>query len=229
MSESTTDVQAPEAEIAAIEKAVGTEADKTEQTEEKGAFDALAEKKGFKSVDDLVTAYENLESKMNPTMNELRELKEMVKSIQDQNKPEQKDPFDDLPEEQREAVGLLEQLLDRQLNKKLSPILKKFEVEEASAQIKAIRAKFPEAGDNEIEQAIVFMEKYKDMSLEQAVKLASFDRAVSSARKGTEKKQQMKKTFTESATSARTGDDTDYSKMTLEELEDVLGVPKNRR
>lgn len=231
MSESTTGVQAPspEQEIAEIEKAVSTKADETEQTEEVNAFEALAEKKGFKSVDDLVSAYENLESKMNPTMKELKELKEMVKGIQESNKPAMKDPFDDLPEEQREAMDLLGKLLDRQLNSKLSPILKKFEVDEASAQIQGIRKQYPGINDGEIEAAIAMMEKYPKMELSDAIKITSYDRAVSSAKKTTEKTQQKKSTFTESASTARTGDTVDYSKMTLKELESMLEVPEYAR
>lgn len=236
MSDSTIDAQAPTpaSEIAEIEKAVSAETESAKQTEvaeggELSNLDSLLEKKGFGSVDDLADAYTNLESKMNPTMKELKELKEMVKGIQESSKPEVKDPFDDLPQEQREAMDLLNQLLDRQLNTKLSPILKKFEVDEASAEINEVRGQFPGISDVELETAISTMEKYPSMTLGDAVKLASYDRATSSARKRTEKTQKKKATFTESATSARTGDSTDYSKMSLEELESMLDIPSHLR
>lgn len=232
MNDSITNTQAPtpESEIAEIEKAVGVAADSAEPTgdQEPSAFDKLAGKKGFKSVDDLVDAYSNLESKMNPTMKELKELKSMVKDIQAANKPEEKDPLNDLPQEQREAMDLLEKLLDKQLKAKLSPLLNKLEVEEASNKIKAVKKQFPDVEEAELEQAISMMEKYPNMSLEDAVKLSSYDRATTAVRKRTESTQQAKRAFTESASSARTGD-TDYSKLTMSELEEMLEIPKNAR
>lgn len=232
MSDPTIDAQAPtpEQEIAQIEKAVGAETESAEQTEvqEPSAFDKLAGKKGFKSVDDLVGAYESLESKMNPTMKELKELKGMVKDIQESNKPVKEDPYANLPKEQQEALDLLGSLLDQKLKTKLSPLLKKLEVEEASKQIQTIRKQFPGVDDGEIEQAISIMEKYPKMALEDAVKLSSYDRATSVARKKTETAQKTKRAFTESATSAKTGD-TDYSKLTISELEEMLNIPAHAR
>jgi hypothetical protein len=70
------------------------------------------------------------------------------------------------------------------------------------------------------------------MALEEAVKIASYERASAAATassKRTEADRQNKRAFAESASSARSGDDTDYSKMTLEELEEVLSVPTNAR
>jgi hypothetical protein len=229
MTDSTIEEQAPEKAIADIEKAISSETEEAKQTEEKSVFETLAEKKGFKSADDLATAYENLESKMNPTVSELKELKEMVRGIQESNKPAEEDPFADLPEEQKEAVGLLEKLLDKQLKTKLSPLLKKLEVEEASKKISEVRKQFPDTSDAEIESALSLMEKYPKMDISDAMKITSYERAVSSARKRTEKKQQTKKSFTESASTARAGDDTDYSKLSLKDLEDLLEIPTGRR
>ena len=238
MSDSTIEAQAPtpEQEIAQIEKAVGAETESAKPTEEakeeKSPFDELAEKKNFESVDDLVDAYKNLESRMNPTMKELKDLRGMVEDIKESTKPETADPYADLPQEQREAMDLLNSLLDRQLESKLSPLLKRVEVEEASKHIESVRKSFPETSDAEIDQAINIMEDNPSMSLENAVKLASYDRVkknVSASSKRTETERKNKRAFSESASSARTGDDTDYSKMTMSELEEVLGVPDSAR
>ena len=221
----------PAAEVAEIEKAQKAETESTKPTgseQEPSAFDKLAGKKGFKSVDDLVSAYSNLESTMNPTRKELRELKEMVKGIQDSTKPAEADPFSDLPKEQQEAMGLLNQLLDTQLKSKLSPLLQKLEVEEASKNIDKVRQQYPGLEDAELEQAMSVMEKYPKMSLDEAVKITSYDRATTSTRKATEKKTETKRAFTESAASARVGD-TDYSKLTLKELEEMLDIPSSHR
>jgi tRNA C32,U32 (ribose-2'-O)-methylase TrmJ len=238
MSDSTIESQAPtpEQEIAQIEKAIGDKTESAKPTEEqeqvKTAFDELAEVKNFKSVDDLVDAYKNLESKMNPTMKELKDLRVMVESIQESTKPEVRDPFEDLPQEQREAIGLLDKLLDRQLNTKLSPLLKKAEVEEAKQKITTVRKQFPGVNDEELNQAISIMEKYPQMELEEAVKIASYDRAsrsASASSKRTETEMQNKRAFAESASTARQGDDTNYSKMNLKELEEILNIPSNAR
>jgi tRNA C32,U32 (ribose-2'-O)-methylase TrmJ len=238
MSDSTIDAQAPTPanEIAEIEKAVGAETESAKQTEEqeqvKSAFDELAEIKNFDSVDDLVDAYKNLESKMNPTMQELKELRGMVEKIQESTKPEEKDPFDDLPKEQREAVGVLQQLLDRELNKKLSPLLQRAKVDEASQRIAKIKKQFPEISNNELDQAINLMERNPQIELSQAVKIINYDRLskkVNASSRRTEKEQQNKRAFAESASNARRGDDTDYSKMTIEELEEVLSIPASAR
>ena len=238
MIDSTIKAQAPTPadEIAEIEKAVGVETEEAKQTTEtkveKSAFERLAEKKNFGSADDLAVAYENLESVMNPTRKELSELKEMVKGIQEQNKPVEVDPFADLPKEQRDAMDLLDKLLDRQLNKKLSPLLQKVEVDKASNRIAEVRKQFPEVKDNELNQALVIMKDYPKMSLKDAVKLASYDRATTKAKtnlKRTETSQKNKRAFSESASTARQGDDTDYSKMTMSELEEILNVHKSMR
>lgn len=229
MSDLTIDAQAPEAEIANIANEVEEKAIGAETKSEVSAFDELAGKKGFGSVDELVDAYTNLESKMNPTMQELKELKGMVKSIQETNKPEEKDPYVDLPKEQQDAINLLNGLLEKQLSSKLSPLLKKLEVEEAAGRIKSVRAKFPGVSDGELDSAITIMEKYPEMQLAEAVKIASYDRATQEAKKRTERRSKTRSSFTESASSARTGEDVDYSKMTISELESMLDVPSSRR
>lgn len=228
MSDATTNAQAssPEAEL---EQALSAEAESSEsESQEQSAFEKLAQKKGFSSADDLAQAYENLEKNLAPTKNELKELRQMVKSIQESTAKPEEDPFSDLPDEQKEAISLLETLLERKLGDKLSPIIKKFEIDEASENINAVRKQYPGISDAEIDQAISLMEKYPNMPLDDAVKITSYDQVASRAKKN-QKQSSKKRTFTESATSASGSDSTDYSKLTLSELEDLLEVPKSAR
>ena len=165
-------------------------------------------------------------------MKEIKELRTMVESIQNSTKPEEKDPYADLPQEQREAIDLLDSLLDRQLNKKLSPLLKRVEVEEAGKKLDAVKKQFPGVNDAELNNALDLMEKNSTLALEDAVKIASWNRVKregSANSKRTEKDQKNKRAFSESAANARTGDDTDYSKMTAKELEEILNVPAHLR
>jgi len=63
------------------------------------------------------------------------------------------------------------------------------------------------------------------MELSEAVKLVSFDKTYQKATSLSKKAastQQNRKAFAESASEARQGDELDYSKMTLEELEKII-------
>jgi len=233
MSKSTTDGNAsaettPEVEIAKIEQAQASEADKAGQpdkTQEQSAFEKLAADKGFSSVDDLVESYRNLESKLAPQSRELKELKKMVQKIQESTTPKEEDPFSDLPQEQKEAISLLEKIVARQLDKRLSPLVQQAEVEQAKSKIQAVKQTYPDISDAEIESALDVMEKYPRMELSEAVKLVSFDKTYQKATSLSKKAastQQNRKAFAESASEARQGDELDYSKMTLEELEKII-------
>lgn len=218
----------PEVEIAQIEQAQSSEAGKAEQpdkTQEQSAFEKLAADKGFSSVDDLVDSYKNLESKLAPQSRELKELKSMVQKIQESTAPKEEDPFSDLPQEQKDAISLLEKIVARQLDQRLSPLVQQAEVEQAKSKIQAVKQTYPDIGDAEIESALDVMEKYPRMELSEAVKLVSFDKTYQKATNLSKKAastQQNRKAFAESASEARQGDDLDYSKMTLEELEKII-------
>lgn len=233
MSDSTTNdnasvEQTPQQEIAEIEKAQASAAEEAnDQTDDQkpSAFDQLAEKKGFNSVDDLVSAYENLESKMAPQSKELKDLRSMVEEIKKSTVKPEKSPFDDLPEEQREAMDLLGKLLDQRLEQRLSPLLKKAEVEEASSKISGVRKQYPDVTDGEFESAFSMMEKFPKMELGEAIKIASYDRVykgMTSTNKKTVINQQNKRAFAEGASGAKSNDNVDYSKMSLEELEKII-------
>jgi len=218
----------PEVEIAEIEQAQASEAGKAEQpdkTQEQSAFEKLAADKGFSSVDDLVDSYRNLESKLAPQSRELKELKSMVQKIQESTAPKEEDPFSDLPQEQKEAISLLEKIVARQLDQRLSPLVQQAEVDQAKSKIQAVKQTYPEISDVDIESALDVMEKYPRMELSEAVKLVSFDKTYQKAANLSKKAastQQNRKAFAESASEARQGDELDYSKMTLEELEKII-------
>jgi len=229
MSEPTTNDNAsikvtPEQEIAQIEQAMESEAGNDKPgTEAKtpSEFEQLAAKKGWNNPDELAKAYQELESKLTPQSRELKELKEMVKEIQKSTAKPEIDPLDELPDDQKEALSLIERIIE----KKLSPLLKRAEVEDAGKEIEGIKKQFPGSTDSEVEQAISLMEKYKSMPLGDAMKLVTYEKAKTNAL-ASEKKAAMNKqnnrAFAESASDARKSGDTDYSKMTLEELESIL-------
>jgi tRNA C32,U32 (ribose-2'-O)-methylase TrmJ len=172
-----------------------------------------------------VESYRNLESKLAPQSRELKELKKMVQKIQESTTPKEEDPFSDLPQEQKEAISLLEKIVARQLDKRLSPLVQQAEVEQAKSKIQAVKQTYPDISDAEIESALDVMEKYPRMELSEAVKLVSFDKTYQKATSLSKKAastQQNRKAFAESASEARQGDELDYSKMTLEELEKII-------
>lgn len=219
----------PDQEISEIEQAQASEAgevkqpDKTES--ELSAFDKLAQEKGFKSADALAESYKQLENKLAPQSREIKELKRMVSKIQESTAPKEADPLEDLPEEQKQALDLLAKVIDRRLDDRLSPLVKQAEVDQAKTKIQAVKETYPEITDGEIEHALDIMSDYPKMDLEEAVKISSFDRTygrLKTVKDKTASTSKNKKAFAESASDARQGDEMDYSKMTLEELEKII-------
>lgn len=210
----------PEMELAELEQAMKSEAGEA-KTEAQTEFEQLAAKKGWNSPDDLAKAYQELESKLTPQSRELKELREMVKEIRESTKKPEVDPLENLPDEQKEAISLLERLIE----KKLSPLYKQVETQEADRRIKAVKGQFPEASDAEIDQALNLMERYHTLPLEDAIKIASYEKVKKGATANQKKAataQQQKRAFAEGASDARKSDDNDYSKMTIEELESII-------
>ena len=199
----------------------------TEQAQEPSAFDSLAEKKGFKSVDDLVKAYQNLEGQTTKTSQELREIR---KAITQQNEPQPEDPLKDLPAEQKQALGLLEGLIERTLDKRLQPIQQDIETRRAGDQISAIKQQYPDLTDSHVERALDYMETNRNVPFGDAVKIVSYDDVRSSSQTQqaqTAKANEKNRAFVESGRTSRTGDNIDYSKLSLEELENILPKSKN--
>jgi len=202
-----------------------TETSSDEQTTETSpmgeAFAELAQKKGFKSVDDLVDAYKNAESYSTRMSQELKSIKDEIKSLKT---PQPEDPYQNLPADQKQALSLLEQVIDKAVSKRLQPLQEDLEVRRAGNQIEAVKGQYPEVSDSDINQALDIMESNPKMPLEYAIKIATFDKVRSSSQqtqKKTEKIQQKERAFVESAKTSKTGE-VDYSKLTLDELESIL-------
>jgi len=230
---SVSDVEMEQA-IAEAGKAEATETVSEEQTQSEEpqfgqAFQELAEKKGFKSVDDLVNAYKNIEGLTTKTAQEIADLKKLITK---NNEPAKKDPYGHLSQEQRDALDLIRSVVNEEVNKTISPLREEYEVKKAGSVIEGIKKQYPFVNDSQVDEAITLMESNPSLSLEQAIKITSFETAMTSgnvARKQVAKTQEKKRAFAESGSTARTGDDTDYSKMSLEELEEILSVPKSGR
>lgn len=188
------------------------------------AFTRLAEKKGFKSVDDLVKAYENAEGYSTKLSQEMKDIKSEIRSLK--TPQTDNDPYHNLPDEQKKAISILEQVIDRAVSKRLQPLQEDLEVRRAGTQIEAVKGQYPELNDDDINSALDRMEKNHSLTLDDAVKLATFDKFRSSnqtSMKKAEQAQQKQRAFVESAKTSKSGE-VDYSKLTLDELESILPV-----
>lgn len=206
------------------EKASETSSDDSQETgaPHGQAFQQLAEKKGFDSVDDLVRAYENVESSSTRLSQELKGIRDEIRSVKET--PQKEDPYADLPKEQQQALNLLRTVVNEEIDKNLSPIREDFEVRRASRQLEEIRDRFPNASDADLDAAITYKEQ-NNVSLEDAVKITTYEAARSDGttkRKRAAKSQQKKRAYVESAKTHKKRGDIDYSKLSLEELENIL-------
>lgn len=231
---STGDPVTDNPELAKLEQAVKADSDDAPQsgTQEPASDDAplgqafqdLAEKKGFKSVDDLVKAYENVESMSTRTTQQLNELVKEVKSLK-QTPQDQSDPYKDLPPQQRQALDLLGRVIDERLERRLQPLQQDIEVRSAQQEIAKVREQYPGVSDAQLDQAVGVVEQHPSLSLSEAVRIVTYDQAQATAKAQAgkaEKAQQKTRAFVETAKTAKTGTDIDYSKLSLEELENIL-------
>lgn len=242
MSEPTTDVASNEGdavvnnpELTKLEQAVNAEAGQTENPEtsseesqaenapEHGeAFASLAEKKGFKNVDDLVQAYQNAESYSSKMSQQLKGIRD---EIRQSNAPQKKDPYADLPQQQKEALQMLRSVVQDEIGKSLSPLREDLEVKRAGEEISQVRSSITGITDAQMDEAVSLVEKNPSLSLEQAAKLATYETTKSQEqvqKKRAAQTQQKKRAFVESASTSKTGGDIDYSKLSLEELENII-------
>lgn len=221
-------------ELLKLEQAAKAEAGQTEAPETSSeptsedapeygeAFQALAEKKGFKSVDDLVKAYENAESFSSKVSQDLKEIR---KEIRQSNAPQKNDPYANLPPDQRQALELLRTVVQDEVGKSLSPLREDLEIKKASEEISRVKNVIGDINDAQMEEAISIVERNPSLSLEQAAKIVTYDSARSTGQvnqKRAAKTQQKKRAFVESANTSKTSGDIDYSKLSLEELESIL-------
>jgi len=234
MSEPKTDAASNEANLVKLEQAVKAEAGKTEAPETSSddgketdaphgqAFQSLAEKKGFKDVDDLVKAYQNVEGSNTKVSQELKEIRDEIRKS---NTPQTKDPYKDLPKEQKEALMLLRTVVQEEIGRSIKPLKEDYEVKRASKQLQDVRDTFPGVSDTDLDEAISRKEKAPGLSLEDAVKIVTYESAKSdgtSQKRRAAKTQQKKRAYVESAKTSKTGGEIDYTKLSLEELENIL-------
>lgn len=236
MAKSKTNTPASaEAELAKAEQAIQDAADKpetpdTQESEAEAeesqapqfgeAFQTLAEKKGFKDIDSLVRSYQELESYKTQLEQDRKELLASVKQVAP--KP---DDSEDMPPQQREALSLLEKVVERVMDKKIAPITESFEVQKAKEEIAEVQSRFPDFKGYAIENAIRYVQKNPSLSLEEAHKILSYPERVEDVRTQeakAAKSAEKAKAYTESPRSAKSGSDIDYSKLSLDEMEAIL-------
>lgn len=237
MPEATTNAPASiDAQLAELEQAVSAEAAKAETVEEPEkeqseapqepeapqygqAFEELAQKKGFKSPDDLVRAYKALESRTTKESQKSRQLEEQLEGIQKLKV----DP--DATDEQQQALSILENTIKNILSRELAPIKEQFGVQKVDRIIEEMRGNYPEFTGPIVDETLDYMIDHPKVSIEDAYKIVSWDQ-VRNQSKVTEKRQvkeqEKSRAFVESASGAKSGTELDYSKLTLQELEDIL-------
>ena len=186
------------------------------------AFQDLAEKKGFKSVDDLVQAYQNAEGQNTKLAQEMKGLAKEVKQI---NAPQADDPYKDLPEDQKQALDLLRGVVGEVVDTKLQPLRTDLDNRSAQSEIDAVKGEYSNASESQIDQAITVVENHPSLTLDDAMKIVTYGEAriASTAQQSKAAKDKQKtRAFVESNKTAKTGGDIDYSKLSLEELEKIL-------
>jgi len=183
-------------------------------------YSDLADKKGFKTPSDLAKSYRELESYKTQLEQDRKDLMSAVK----QPAPAD-DTKEELPPQQREALNLLEGVVEKVMSRKLAPIEETFEVQKAKEEISDVQSKFPDFSGYAVENAIRHVQKNPSLSLEDAHKILSYPeqvKKVQTQEKKAVKSAEKAKAYTETAGKAKTGSDTDYSKLSLEEMEQIL-------
>jgi len=235
MSDDTT-TKAPasnEAELAKMEQAVKAEAGseaKPDASKESAkeeapesqfgqAFDDLADKKGFKDVDTLVRSYQELETYKTRLEQDKSKLIDSVK----QTVPS-KSNAESLPDEQQKALDMLRGVVQDVVGKELAPVKETFDQQRVKDEIASVQTRYPDFKGYALENALRFAMDNPKVSLEDAYKVTSFDSASSVGQAKEEKAAKAKvktRAFTESAKTAKS-DGVDYSKLSLEEMEQIL-------
>lgn len=232
MTDTTPVAASSEQTLEQLEQAVNAASEQTEGTQSSTeveasaenapdygqAFKDLAEKKGFKSVDDLVRSYKAAESRSTKA--------EQARAALEQ-KLEQANAMKDAGElntEQEQALRVLESTIDKVLSKKLAPIQEIVGVQKVDRMIADLQSLHPDFTGAVVDETLDIMMSNKSLSMEDAYKLASWEQvknAGQSTAKREKKVQDKTRAFTESANQSKT-DDIDYSKLSLEELENIL-------
>ncbi|RLI55082.1 MAG: hypothetical protein DRP09_11010 [Candidatus Thorarchaeota archaeon] len=226
MSDSTTDKPASN-ELQKLEQAV--EADQTESTDaspqetsEPTAFEKLAEKKGFKDADDMARAYENVEGMSTRLSQEVKGLSEEIRKVAT---PQADDPLANASPEQQEALKMLRSVVDDVVDKKIQPLREDTQVRKAREEIESVKSELHGISDYEIQDAVAMVKNNPSLSLSDAAKVVSYGRVTTNSvvQQGKAEKSQAKnRAFVETAKTSKSDGSVDYSKLTLEELENIL-------
>lgn len=240
MNEPTTQADAS-SELEALEQAIEAEAgnsndqqdgqsddqEATQDAPEYGqAFQELATKKGFKSVDDLVNAYQSLESRSTRAEQARSATEKRVSVLESQlSNVQQQQQQSNLAPEEQSALKLLEDTIQRTIDAQLAPLKQQMGAQKVQTQIDAVKASFPWADNNDIDYTLELMVNHPSISMDQAFKMATFDKASSISRTQAQKAKSQdskNRAFVEGAGSSKGSSNLDYKKMTLDDLERIL-------
>ncbi len=189
-------------------------------TDEVGqAFKDLQEKKGFKSTEDLARAYKALESRSTKAEQSNRALEEQLSSVQKMREAGQ------LSSEQDQALQVLESTIEKVLSKRLRPIEDSIGIQKVDRMIADFQTQRPDFKGAIVDEVLDYMVDHKGISMEDAYKIKAFDSVSTSAKKSEAvrtRETEVSKAFVESANTAKSGKEIDYSKLSLEELEEII-------
>lgn len=183
------------------------------------AFKDLQEKKGFKSAEDLARAYKALESRSTKAEQSNRALEEQLQSVQKMREAGQ------LSSEQDQALQVLETTIEKVLSKRLRPIEDSIGIQKVDRMIADFQAVEPGFKGAIVDEVLDYMVDHKGVPLEDAYKIKAFESVRTSAKKSEAVKAretEVSKAFVESADTAKSGKEIDYSKLSLSELEEII-------
>lgn len=232
MAEPTTEgAVSVDAQLADMEQAVNAQAGTSETAEQESSeqvaetqndwkiFQQLAEKKGFKSPDDLAKSYMALESRSTKAEQSKAGLEQQLEQIK-----QLKDTMN-VSDEQERALQILEQTVEKALEKRLRPIEETIGVQKVDKMVKDLQTVYPDFTGSVVDQTLDYMVDHRGVSMEDAFKIISWEQvkekgATSQVKQA--KEQEKSRAFVESASSAKSDSSIDYSKLSLDELEDIL-------
>lgn len=190
-----------------------------EQPEYGQAFKELADKKGFKNVDDLVRSYKAVESRSTKAEQAKSALETQISQLQTMDKKGQ------LNDEQKQALDTLEATIDKVLSKKLAPVQEALGVQKVDRMVADLKGQYSDFTGAVVDETLDYMLSNPRVSMEDAYKIVSWDQVKAGGAKtqATQQKQKEKsRAYVEGANTAKGGNDLDYSKLSLEELEEIL-------
>ena len=131
----------------------------------------------------------------------------------------------ELTSDQDKALQVLESTIEKVLSKRLRPIEDSIGIQKVDRMISDFQSVEPDFKGAIVDEVLDYMVDHKGVSLEDAYKIKAFDTVRTSAKKSDvlkARETEVSKAFVESASAAKSGKEIDYSKLTLEELEEVI-------